>query len=141
MSAPPIPNRCSGPKTKTWAAWQFLWDELGDGEWHRSRDIAHAASAAGVADVDPSVPSSLLRSAFDAGLIEREERPNDVRGLPGMRVQYRRTQSWYRRKAHDATDSLRCPRCDSRSPNLHPAAGDGGEVTGLCPDPFHGRQP
>lgn len=34
-------------------------------------------------------------------------------------------------------DPLRCPTCDSRQPNLHPAAGDGGEVTKLCPDAFH----
>lgn len=34
-------------------------------------------------------------------------------------------------------DPFRCPTCESRQPSMHPAAGDGGEVTSLCPDPFH----
>lgn len=37
----------------------------------------------------------------------------------------------------DDGNPLRCPTCTSRQPNLHPAAGDGGEVTALCPDAFH----
>lgn len=35
-------------------------------------------------------------------------------------------------------DPLRCPTCDSPQPSMHPAFGGGGEVTSLCPDPFHG---
>lgn len=31
----------------------------------------------------------------------------------------------------------RCPRCDSRMPSMHPAVSGGGEVTKLCPDPWH----
>lgn len=33
---------------------------------------------------------------------------------------------------------MRCPTCDSRQPSQHPSAGEGGEVTALCTDPFHG---
>lgn len=32
----------------------------------------------------------------------------------------------------------RCPRCDSHSPNLHPAVQHGGEVQ-TCMDDFHGE--
>lgn len=32
--------------------------------------------------------------------------------------------------------SIRCPRCDSPDPKLHPAVQDGGEVQ-VCPDKFH----
>lgn len=35
-------------------------------------------------------------------------------------------------------DPLRCPTCDSPQPSMHPAVGGGGEITGLCPDAFHG---
>jgi hypothetical protein len=38
----------------------------------------------------------------------------------------------------DDGNALRCPTCTSREPRLHPAAGDGGEVTRVCPDAFHG---
>ncbi len=31
-----------------------------------------------------------------------------------------------------------CPTCDSPQPSMHPAVSGGGEVTGLCPDAFHG---
>lgn len=31
---------------------------------------------------------------------------------------------------------LRCPRCDSPAPGLHPAMQEGGEVQ-PCPDPWH----
>lgn len=37
----------------------------------------------------------------------------------------------------DDGNATRCPTCTSREPRLHPAAGDGGEVTALCPDAFH----
>lgn len=33
---------------------------------------------------------------------------------------------------------LRCPTCSSPQPSMHPAAGDGGEVTSMCSDAFHG---
>jgi hypothetical protein len=36
---------------------------------------------------------------------------------------------------------LGCQTCGSRDPARHPAAGEGGEVTGLCPDSFHGEPP
>lgn len=32
----------------------------------------------------------------------------------------------------------RCPTCSSRMPQLHPSAGEGGEVTARCPDVWHG---
>jgi len=32
----------------------------------------------------------------------------------------------------------RCPTCSSRMPQLHPSAGEGGEVTTKCPDVWHG---
>ena len=35
----------------------------------------------------------------------------------------------------------RCPTCDSPQPSMHPAIGGGGEVTGLCSDPFHSGTP
>lgn len=35
------------------------------------------------------------------------------------------------------TGPFYCPRCDSHSPNLHPAVQHGGEGT-ICPDDFHG---
>jgi hypothetical protein len=34
-----------------------------------------------------------------------------------------------------------CPTCGSRQPSMHPAVGGGGEVTSLCPDPFHNGDP
>lgn len=30
-----------------------------------------------------------------------------------------------------------CPSCGSPDPRWHPSAGDGGEVTRICPDPYH----
>jgi hypothetical protein len=38
-------------------------------------------------------------------------------------------------------DPYMCPTCQSPEPRLHPAVSDGGEVTGICPDPFHGKIP
>lgn len=35
--------------------------------------------------------------------------------------------------------SLRCPTCGSPEPRSHPAVSGGGEVTHICPDPFHGE--
>ncbi len=32
---------------------------------------------------------------------------------------------------------VRCPACGSPEPLLHPAVSGGGEVTSLCPDPYH----
>jgi hypothetical protein len=37
--------------------------------------------------------------------------------------------------------SQRCPTCQSPEPRFHPAVSDGGEVTGICPDPFHDKVP
>lgn len=37
-------------------------------------------------------------------------------------------------------DHTRCRTCDSPDPRTHPAVGGGGEVTSLCPDPFHSGQ-
>lgn len=34
-----------------------------------------------------------------------------------------------------------CPDCGSPQPSMHPAAGDGGEVTRLCPNSFHAADP
>jgi hypothetical protein len=34
-------------------------------------------------------------------------------------------------------DPFRCPTCGSPQPSMHPAVAGGGEVTSLCPDPFH----
>ena len=34
-----------------------------------------------------------------------------------------------------------CPSCGSPDPRWHPSAGDGGEVTTICPDPFHAPVP
>lgn len=33
---------------------------------------------------------------------------------------------------------LRCPTCGSPQPSMHPSVSDGGEVTGICRDAFHG---
>jgi hypothetical protein len=33
--------------------------------------------------------------------------------------------------------SGRCPTCLARKPSEHPAVSGGGEVTRLCPDPYH----
>jgi hypothetical protein len=33
---------------------------------------------------------------------------------------------------------LKCPTCESPEPRLHPATQAEGEVTHICPDPFHG---
>jgi hypothetical protein len=38
-------------------------------------------------------------------------------------------------------DGLHCPTCGSPDPDLHPSTGDGGEVSSLCPDPFHSPVP
>lgn len=32
---------------------------------------------------------------------------------------------------------IRCPTCDSPDPRAHPAVSGGGEVTNICPDPYH----
>jgi hypothetical protein len=37
------------------------------------------------------------------------------------------------------TSTTECPTCGSKDPRLHPSAGDGGEVTKICPDEFHGE--
>jgi len=34
-----------------------------------------------------------------------------------------------------------CPTCGSPDPDLHPSTGEGGEVSSLCPDPFHSPVP
>ncbi len=36
-----------------------------------------------------------------------------------------------------ASRELRCPSCQSPAPGLHPAVSGGGEVTRICPDPWH----
>lgn len=37
------------------------------------------------------------------------------------------------------TAELKCPTCESPEPRLHPASQAEGEVTHVCPDPFHIR--
>jgi hypothetical protein len=34
---------------------------------------------------------------------------------------------------------MRCPTCQAPEPRLHPAVSGEGEVTRLCPDPYHGE--
>lgn len=58
-----------------------------------------------------------------------------------QRAQFMKNAAAIDRRANhprNASDSLRCPSCDSPQPSMHPAAGDGGEVTRVCADPFHG---
>lgn len=45
------------------------------------------------------------------------------------------------RDAKSIARGLHCPTCDSPQPSWHPAAGDGGEITKLCPDLYHNQFP
>jgi hypothetical protein len=36
---------------------------------------------------------------------------------------------------------ISCPTCGSPDPDLHPSTGESGEVSSLCPDPFHSPVP
>lgn len=40
----------------------------------------------------------------------------------------------------DEKRAMECPTCESPDPRMHPAISGGGEVTNICPDPFHGKQ-
>lgn len=99
MSAPPIPRTTRGTHTKSWAAWEFLWEALSDGEWHRSVDLTSTTASLCAVDISSNAASELLRKAAAAGLIEREERPIRRDGLPGPA--YGRGVLWYRRKPED----------------------------------------
>lgn len=44
----------------------------------------------------------------------------------------------FARQQEPPMSNLKCPTCESPEPRLHPATQAEGEVTALCPDPFHG---
>lgn len=75
MSAPPIPTQLRGPSARTWPAWEYIWDQLDDGEWHRGADLAEAALREGFAAVDRHYLLTVIAKAWKAGLVERETRP------------------------------------------------------------------
>lgn len=89
---PPIPGHCAPGPSKQWAAWQFLWDELGPGEWRRSCDLTNAYQAARIGDIAHNNLARLLHYGSLLGLLEKE-----VRIVPKTLTSYRRTESWYRR--------------------------------------------
>ena len=71
MDAPPIAYRLS-PTARAWPAWQFIWDLLADGEWHRAADLAEAVVREDFQCDQPYV-TNVLRWAHKQGLIERQE--------------------------------------------------------------------
>lgn len=94
-----------------WPAWQWIWDELADGEWHRAAMLAEGALAEGVVEVDRGTIMGAMNRAFRSGLIEREQRMiqgADERYNPGLgtlrmqrglsRPRRPMREAWYRRK-------------------------------------------
>ena len=104
MSAPLVPGYITGRETKTWRTWEYLWDALGDGEWHRCADLARGWVESGLEGLEAAGISQTLRRASGMGLIQREERSIEREpafGSFNYRYAKRGTESWYRRTPED----------------------------------------
>jgi hypothetical protein len=83
LPAPTVPGATGA---RTVAAWTLIWNQLGDGQFQSGRELAAIVGEARGLHHDNV--RSLLATAADTGLLERQTRASDHGGRP---------VNWYRR--------------------------------------------
>ncbi len=101
MNAPTIRYWLSS-RARAWPAWEYIWEALDGGEWHRGADLVEQVMRDGIRGFDPEQMRRLLAEASRQGLLERETRkaaafnPQSTT-LAGPRR--RAADPWYRRSS------------------------------------------
>lgn len=112
--------------------------------WEELSPHAQAAIVTGLRAIGAGELGALRALALEM-LTARDGYPDgDCRGHCPARRWTEQTGRWRERldaTAQPARAHLCCPECGAPEPFLHPAAGAGGEVTRLCPHPYHASAP